>query len=272
MGVGLCQYRAAIGGFAWIASNARLHWSRSSRQRKSSRVINEVGGEERSRKVALSNINKFKKSWGSVNRWKTGPRSRFDGQRSKSLDQIGGKIGNSQSCRTRSRSHSPVQRRKRNFDDAFKDSCIACKTHLFDQNRQRSRNIAGKKCRGSPQDRHCEGPRNKMEESASPLQIRFLIQEMAARCFMLQWAASSIVQMLLIISGIETNPGPNLNPINSTCCNARQHFNRVENIIVQAQHSFQSKVTPDTLAKKVIEIEETGITSSTIIESITHIA
>ena len=268
MGVGLCQYRAAIGGFAWIASNARLHWSRSSRQRKSSRVINEVGGEERSRKVASSNINKFKKSWGSVDRWKTGARSRFDGQRSKSLDQIGGKIGNSQSFRTRTR--SPVPRQKRKFDDAFKDSCIACRTHLFDQKRQRSRKIAGKKCRGSPQDRHCEGSRNKMEESVSPLQIRLLIQEMAARCLMLQWAASSIVQMLLIISGIETNPGPNLNPTNSRCCNARQHFNRVENIIVQAQRSFQSKVTPDTLAKKVIEIEETG-TSSTIIESITHI-
>ena len=63
--------------------------------------------------------------------------------------------------------------------------------------------------------------------------------------------------MLLIRSGIETNPGPT-NGDDSPCCNASQHFNRVKNTIAKAQNNFKSKVTPDTLSKKVIEIEETG--------------
>ena len=65
-------------------------------------------------------------------------------------------------------------------------------------------------------------------------------------------------EMLLVRSGIETNPGPT-SPADSSCCNAFQHFKRVKNQMKKAQESFQSKVTQDTLTKKVIEIEETGI-------------
>ena len=74
---------------------------------------------------------------------------------------------------------------------------------------------------------------------------------------MLERAIIAVVQMLLVRSGIETNPGPT-NGNNSACCNASQHFNRVKNTIVKAQNNFHSKVTQDTLSKKVIDIETTG--------------
>ena len=74
---------------------------------------------------------------------------------------------------------------------------------------------------------------------------------------MLERALSAVVQMLLLRSGIETNPGPTIEN-DSPCCNASQHFNRVKNTIAKAKNNFKSKVTPDTLSKRVIEIEETG--------------
>ena len=80
----------------------------------------------------------------------------------------------------------------------------------------------------------------------------------SVKCLLLERAVTAVVQMLLVRSGIETNPGPT-NGNDSPCCNASQHFNRVKNTIAKAKHSFQSKVNPDTLSRKVIEIEETGI-------------
>ena len=68
----------------------------------------------------------------------------------------------------------------------------------------------------------------------------------------------AVIQMLLVRSGIETNPGPTTTEDDSPCCNASQHFNRVKNTMAKAQNNFQSKVTQDTLSKKVIELEETG--------------
>ena len=70
-------------------------------------------------------------------------------------------------------------------------------------------------------------------------------------------AIIAVVQMLLVRSGIETNPGPT-NGDDSPCCNASQHFNRVKNTMAKIQRNFKTKVTSDTLSKKVIEIEETG--------------
>ena len=81
----------------------------------------------------------------------------------------------------------------------------------------------------------------------------------------LELAVSGIIQMLLVLSGIETNPGPT-NPTgsgpasatNATCCNAKQHFNRVKKVIAEVQENFQTKIGPDTLTKPLIEIHEAG--------------
>ena len=70
----------------------------------------------------------------------------------------------------------------------------------------------------------------------------------------LEFAISGIIQMLLVMSGIETNPGPS----DTGCCEASQQYNRVKGLIEDAQKNFRSKVQPDTLTKPVIEIHEAG--------------
>ena len=73
----------------------------------------------------------------------------------------------------------------------------------------------------------------------------------------LEFAISGIIQMLLVMSGIETNPGPTT-PANSQCCNASQHFNRVKKVIAKVHENFRTKVQADTLTKPAIEIHEAG--------------
>ena len=81
----------------------------------------------------------------------------------------------------------------------------------------------------------------------------------------LEFAISGIIQLLLVMSGIETNPGPPA-PANSSCCNANQHFNRVKRVIADAPRNFRTKlvpgtltkVVPDNLTQAVIEIHEAG--------------
>ena len=90
-----------------------------------------------------------------------------------------------------------------------------------------------------------------------PSQLHFLTCLAASECFMLEATLFTIIQMLLEMSGIETNPGPTT-PTSSACCNASQHFNRVKNTIAEAKNKFRSKVAQDTLTKKVLEVEETG--------------
>ena len=73
----------------------------------------------------------------------------------------------------------------------------------------------------------------------------------------LEFAISDIIQMLLVMSGIEKNPGP-ASSTDTTCCNAGQHFNRVRKVIADVQNNFRTKVVPDTLTKPVVEIHEAG--------------
>ena len=75
--------------------------------------------------------------------------------------------------------------------------------------------------------------------------------------FKLEFVVSGIIQMLLVMSGIETNPGP-ATSTSSSCCVASQHFNRVKKVIADVQRNFQTKVVTDTLTKPAIEIYEAG--------------
>ena len=74
----------------------------------------------------------------------------------------------------------------------------------------------------------------------------------------LEFAIFGVIQMLLVMSGIETNPGPPSSATNAVCCNANQHFNRVRRVIEDVKSNFRTKVSPDTLTKPVIEIHEGG--------------
>ena len=73
----------------------------------------------------------------------------------------------------------------------------------------------------------------------------------------LEFDIFGLVQMLLVMSGIETNPGP-ATSTNPSCCNTSQHFNRVKRVIADVQRNFRTKVSADTLTKPAIEIHEAG--------------
>ena len=138
MGIGLSEYRVAIGAFAWIAANASLHWRSKSKKKKSSRP-RAVAGKERSEKGISANHVQFKKRWMSLDRCKTRDRSKTVGQRSKTLNQ---REPRERSCKFRTRSRSHVKRTKKIQDvtvNAFKNSCITCKTELFSEKWQRGR-------------------------------------------------------------------------------------------------------------------------------------
>ena len=259
MGIGLCEYRATIGAFAWIATNAGLHWRGKSKPQKSSK-LRAVGGEARCEKGRSSNV---KRRWRSLDGRKTRDKSEYVGRRSKTLSERELRHRGRQQPDLRTRSQSHVKRRKKVVGtsiETFKSSCVTCKTKLFDEKWQRGRIRQREKYKGtSHKDRHCshnrEGPTNQTRYIEAT-KLHFLTSAAATGC-LLEQAIFTVVQMLLIRSGIETNPGPTT-PTSSPCCNASQHFNRVKNSIAEVQKSFRSKVTQETLTKKVVEIEETG--------------
>ena len=160
------------------------------------------------------------------------------------------------------RRESCVQRRRKPKNvtsDSFKNSCIACKTILFDQKSQRGRTgrKIRKQCKGTNEDRNCSRNDGRLSSRTINEETRtlyFLTSIAASGCLLMEQAIFTIVQILLVRSGVETNPGPT----SQTCCLAYQHFKRVKNTIEKVQNNFKSKVSDDTLTKKVIEIEETG--------------
>ena len=201
----------------------------------------------------MPNLTKLKGSSGSLDRWTRREKSQDIGQRSKSLNQP--REGRSRTRKpqvSRTKSRSLIRVRK-GIADNFKNSCIACKTDLFDQRRQRGRSTKTlRQSRQEPkQESCCSHPGKGDVIEASQLKLM-------SECLMLERAMIAVIQMLLVRSGIETNPGPTTTGDDSPCCNASQHFNRVKNTMAKAQINFQSKVAPDSLSKKVIEIEETG--------------
>ena len=260
MGTGLCEYRAAIGTFAWIASNANISWKKKSKQPKA-RELKELGRKEGTEKGSTSDCNNTQttKRWRSLDGWRRRSKSIYHGTRSKTRRSR---------IKTYLRSRSLSQRRGRenNCEESaenFKNACIACKTKLFDKRWQRGR--ARRKVREGSHEmsstKCCplggDGATNK-EASIESSQLHLLTCVAVSECLLVEQAIFTIVQMLLMRSGIETNPGPLTSSNPPQCCNAIQHFNRVKNTIEEVQNNFQSKVTQDTLTKQVIEVKETG--------------
>ena len=235
----MTEYRAAIGRFACLAISSTFPLRRRCKKPKLE------GGEN---PIITTKSTNLKGSSGSLDRYKRRNKRYEVGQRSKSLNERRegrSRIRKPQLPRARSQSLSRGRKGKQNvISDHFKNACVACKTDLFDQRWERGR--SRQTCQESKQESFCSCPGKGDHIEASQLK------------FLLELAIIAVVQMLLVRSGIETNPGPT-NGNDSPCCNASQHFNRVKNTIAKAKHSFQSKVNPDTLSRKVIEIEETGI-------------
>ena len=200
-------------------------------------------------------------------------RSLDGGSRRRSISRHGGKRIKSKSVRRsrikssfRNRSLSQPRSTKDNREesaDNFKNACIACKTKLFDKRwqRGRTRRKTGEGSRETRSTKCCPlgevGATNE-EISIESSQLHLLTCAAVSECLLVEQAIFTIVQMLLLRSGIETNPGPPTTSNPSPCCNAIQHFNRVKNTMAEVQNSFQSKVAQDTLTKQVIEVKETG--------------
>ena len=247
----MSEYRAAIGRFACLAKYASFRLRRTCKEPK----LTELSKMEEEENPLMPDPTKLKESSGSLDRWKGREKSHDIGQRSKSLNQR--REGRNRIRRpqlSRNKSLSRGRKGKQNvIADNFKNACIACKTDLFDQRWRRGR---GRQThQESKQESCCSNPGKSEQIEAS--QLKFFTCVAVSECLMLERAIAAVVQMLLVRSGIETNPGPT-NASDSPCCNARQHFNRVKNSMSKAQNSFQSKVTPETLSRKVIRIEETG--------------
>ena len=250
----MSEYRAAIGRFACVAKYASFRLRRTRKKPKLTKLKKTEGGEN----PLMPNSTNLKWSSGSLDRWKGREKSHDVGQRSTSLNQTRegrSRIRKPQLSRAKSKSLSRGRKGKLDMiADKFKNSCVGCKTDLFDQRWERGRST--RQTLQEPKQESCcrhPGKGNHIEAS----QLKLFTCVAVSECLMLERAITAVVQMLLVRSGIETNPGP-ISENDSPCCNASQHFNRVKNTIVKAQNNFQSKVTPDTLSKKVIEIEETG--------------
>ena len=245
----MSEYRAAIGRFACLAISSTFPLRRRCKKPKLE------GGEN---PIITTKSTNLKGSSGSLDRYKRRNKRYEVGQRSKSLNERRegrSRIRKPQLPRARSQSLSRGRKGKQNvISDHFKNACVACKTDLFDQRWERGRSTKTlRQSRQEPKQESCCSHPGK-DDGIEGSQLKFFT---CVECLILERAMIAVIQMLLVRSGIETNPGPT-NGDDSPCCNASQHFNRVKNTIVKAQNNFQSKVTPDTLSKKVIEIEETG--------------
>ena len=171
MGIRLSEYRAAVGAFAWIAVNASLRWRSKSKSKKSSRP-RAVAAKERSETKGISaDPVQIKKRSMSLDQCRTRDRSKTVGRRSKTLNQREHGVRSCEQVAFRTRSQSHVERRKKILDatvDIFKNSCISCKTELFNEKWER-----GRSCKRLRQP--CKGHFSHAgEEPKRPVQLHFL--------------------------------------------------------------------------------------------------
>ena len=264
MGVGLSEYRVAIGRFAAIAVKASCRGKRKWKMPKVARMKKSKSEELRLERKEPIN---FKRSQSLGSEKGNGTRGDL-GQRSRSLNnrpKVRGKVSSRMESQN-SKKRRPEEAKKIN-DDIFSNACIACKTDLFDQMRKRGRAAKTLKNNVCP---HTEQKPTTAECFVEEKKAKLFACFAISVWFTLERAVTAVVQMLLLRSGIERNPGPTnennyeTNPIPKNenkpfCCNASQHFNRVKNTIAKTQKKFQSKVLADSLSKRVIEVEETGL-------------
>ena len=200
----------------------------------------------------LPNINK---SAVSLDRRRQRSQSKVSGTRSRNKSL---QLGRKPDLLIRRRSQSSFKRRKNGSDNTAggpKVACVQCKIDWLNHDWQRGRR--------KKRDKDLEQKSCCAEEVYSRARnIHYLICSTALECMTIEFALASVVQMLLIRSGIETNPGP-------SCCSASLHFKRVNNSIATAERNFQSRLTPSTLSDKNIEIVETGKYSNSLFSLLT---
>ena len=247
MGVGLSEYRAAIGTFAAFAQRGRT----KPKLQKAAKQ----GVEKNEQLEEKLDTNQLEGKCVSLDRWKTRSRSRNSGYRRKT-SSFNRHDSRSKVFPLRSRSKSATRKRDsfENTAKAFREACTACKTKLlyekWDRGRTKTRRTQTRQSKCCALEWKKSGD---VESSIDTTSLHLLTCVAVSECISLEYAMSSIVLMLLVLSGIETNPGPP-----ATCCSASQHFRRVNDTIRSAQQKFQSKITQNTLTQKIIEVDVAG--------------
>ena len=191
MGKSLCDFSATPGAFAYTAANPSLCWSTKLKQCKLMRS-----------KGANKEDKNEKSKWGSRDRWKTRYKSKNIVQRSISSNP-----------RKSAKSHSHVPQRRSTFlsliIDTFKNVCVSqsfqssLAHHMFQ--RSKTKECNEQNCQEIHLEKWAKGGSTKRIQ---PNILHFLTTAAAVQCFMLERVIAAIVQMLLVRSGIETNPGP----------------------------------------------------------------
>ena len=211
MGVGLAEYRAAIGRFAAVAFHLQLYQRTKTKHLKSKRVKEKNG--DNNPKEESSNADNGNRCYGSLDRWATTRKRRGSKQRSATFGPQPKRDHIRKIRSTRRRSQSCAKRRNGSVGLAtqdLKDACIRCRTDWVSQGWERGRTRRGKT------QKQCCLFRGSHENDIETRNLGILTYMAVSECMILELAIATVVQMLLIRSGIEMNPGNfNLTPFSS---------------------------------------------------------
>ena len=201
----MAEYRAAIGGFAAVTLHLQSYQRRKKRSVKATHTNEPRVTKKKPREEDGFKHDKYDRGWGSLDRWKTKGGGNHN-QRSITLCPrlkpegikriIPSLRERSQSCARRREGASGLSN--------LKDACNVCKTEWVIQGGQRGR--PRKESRRMDLSPCCktsgENPK-KIEE----VPLRLFTCLAVSECLLTELALATVVHILLIRSGIETNPG-----------------------------------------------------------------
>ena len=198
----MSEYRAVIGRFAAVARHLQLYQKTKSKHLKSKRVKEKSG--DTSPNEQLLKTARFNRSCGSLERWARRRRRSLSKQRSTTCGPQSKRDQIRKRSSARKRSQSCAKRREIGPSlntQNLKDACTRCRIDWVSQGFQRGRRaktqIGRKQC--------CTLRSNETDIETRNLR-RFTCMAVS-ECVLMELAIVAVVQMLLIRSGIETNPG-----------------------------------------------------------------
>ena len=205
MGVGLAQYRATIGRFAAVAFHLQLY-QRSKTKHLRSKRVREKNGDDNP-KEELSKSDQFNRLCGSLDRWERTRKRRGSKLRSATYGPQPKRDHTRKTWSTRKRSQSCAKRRKGSFGlttQDLKDACTRCRTNWVSQGCKRGRT---RRAKAQMSRKQCCSLKGSNENDIETRNLGILTYMAVSECMLLELAIATVVQMLLIRSGIEMNPG-----------------------------------------------------------------
>ena len=205
MGVGLAQYRAVIGRFAFVAFHLQLYHKTKTKHLKSKRVKEKKAATSPNEQLLKSD--RFNRSCGSLDRWATTRKRRNSKQRSTTCSPQSKRDHIRKRSSARKRSQSCAKRRKlgpRLKTQDLKDACTRCRIDWVSQGFKRGRTRRGKAQIGRKQ---CCALRRSQETDIGTRNLGIFTCMVVSEYILMEVAVATVVQMLLIRSGIEMNPG-----------------------------------------------------------------